>query len=127
MADNTTTGTSPTENTGGDWSATRDNGGLQAVGAKVGASAGAAAATATNLAQTAQEYAGKVSDAATQARDYVTDKVNIVSDKIKEFGSKDLGELAENAKDFARKNPGQAILISAAAGLLIGLIVRGRR
>jgi len=35
--------------------------------------------------------------------------------------------MAENAKDYARKNPGQAILISAAAGLLVGLILRGRR
>jgi ElaB/YqjD/DUF883 family membrane-anchored ribosome-binding protein len=35
--------------------------------------------------------------------------------------------LAQKTKDFARQNPGQAILISAAAGLLLGLIVRGRR
>ena len=39
----------------------------------------------------------------------------------------DLAEVAENAKDYARKNPGQAILISAAAGLLLGLILRGGR
>ena len=39
----------------------------------------------------------------------------------------DLGELAENAKDYARQKPGQAMLISAAAGLLLGLIIRGRR
>jgi ElaB/YqjD/DUF883 family membrane-anchored ribosome-binding protein len=35
--------------------------------------------------------------------------------------------MAENAKDYTRKNPGQALLISAAAGLLVGLILRGRR
>ena len=39
----------------------------------------------------------------------------------------DLAEITETAKDYARKNPGQTILISAAAGLLIGLILRGRR
>jgi len=39
----------------------------------------------------------------------------------------DLGEVAENAKEYARKNPGQAILISAAAGLVLGLILRGSR
>jgi ElaB/YqjD/DUF883 family membrane-anchored ribosome-binding protein len=130
MADNTSTGPSTSATGGGGgagWTGTPDNGGLQTVGTKIGASAGAAAATATGLAHTAQEYAGKVSEAATQAKDYVSDKVSVVGEKIKEFGSKDLGELAENAKDFARKNPGQAILISAAAGLLLGLIVRGRR
>ena len=85
------------------------------------------AATATGLAQTAQEYGEKISDAASQAKDYVSDKVTIVGDKLKELQNADLGEIAENAKDYARKNPGQAILISAAAGLLLGLIIRGRR
>ena len=94
---------------------------------KVGATAGAAAGTATGLAQTAQEYGEKISEAATQAKDYVSDKVSVVGEKIKDLQNADLGEIAENAKDYARKNPGQAILISAAAGLLLGLIIRGRR
>lgn len=88
---------------------------------------GTGAATATGLAQTAQEYGGKITEAATQAKDYVSDKMTVVGDKIKELQNADLGEIAENAKDYARKNPGQAILISAAAGLLVGLILRGRR
>lgn len=91
------------------------------------AGAGTGAATATGLAQTAQEYGGKITEVATQARDFVTDKVGVVGDKIKELQNADIGEIAENAKDYARKNPGQAILISAAAGLLVGLILRGRR
>ena len=53
--------------------------------------------------------------------------MSVVSDKIKDLQNVDLGELTENAKDYARNNPGQAILISAAAGLLVGLILRGRR
>jgi ElaB/YqjD/DUF883 family membrane-anchored ribosome-binding protein len=85
------------------------------------------AGTATGLAQTAQEYGGKITEAATQAKDYVADKVGVVGDKIKELQNADLAEITENAKDYARKNPGQAILISAAAGLLVGLILRGRR
>jgi ElaB/YqjD/DUF883 family membrane-anchored ribosome-binding protein len=92
-----------------------------------GSSTGTGAATATGLAQTAQEYGEKISEAASQAKDYVSDKVTIVGDKLKELQNADLGEIAENAKDYARKNPGQAILISAAAGLLVGLIIRGRR
>jgi len=118
MADNTTTGTSGSRAATG-W--TPDNGGLPAT-------AQSAAGTATALAQTAQdyvqEYAGKVSDAAIQAKDYVTDKVNVVSDKIKEI---DFAEISGNAKEYARQNPGQTILISAGVGLLLGLLIRGRR
>jgi ElaB/YqjD/DUF883 family membrane-anchored ribosome-binding protein len=90
-------------------------------------STGTGTGAATGLAQTAQEYGEKISDAASQARDYVSDKVSVVGDKLKDLQNADLGEIAENAKDYARKNPGQAILISAAAGLLVGLIIRGRR
>lgn len=83
---------------------------------------------------TTNEYSQKLSDVATQAKDYanqakdyVTDKVSVVGDKIKDLQNADIGELTENAKEYARKNPGQAILISAAAGLLLGLVIRGRR
>ncbi|MCA1575691.1 MAG: hypothetical protein LC770_14425 [Acidobacteria bacterium] len=85
---------------------------------------GPSTGTATAL---AQEYGTKISEAATQAKDYVSDKMTVVGDKIKELQNADLAEITENAKDYARKNPGQAILISAAAGLLVGLILRGRR
>jgi hypothetical protein len=90
-------------------------------------STGTGAGTATALSQTAQEYGQKISDAAVAAKDYVTDKVAVVSDKIKDLKNADLGELAENAKDYARQKPGQALLISAGVGLLLGLIIRGRR
>ena len=83
-----------------------------------------ATGTATAL---AQEYGGKISDAASQAKEFVSDKMTVVGDKIKELQNADFGEIAENTKEYARKNPGQAILISAAAGLLVGLILRGRR
>ena len=86
-----------------------------------------AAGTATALSQTAQDYGHKISEAATQAKDYVTDKVSVVGDKIKDLQNADLGEITENAKDYARKNPGQAILISAAAGIVLGLLLRGSR
>ena len=85
---------------------------------------GTGTGTATGL---AQEYGGKISEAASQAKDYVSDKISVVGDKIKEIQNADLSEITENAKDYARKNPGQAILISAAAGLLVGLILRGSR
>ena len=83
--------------------------------------------TAAALSQTAHEYGQKISEVATQAKDYVSDKVSVVGDKFKELKDADLGEVAENAKEYARKNPGQAILISAAAGLVLGLLIRRRR
>ena len=83
--------------------------------------------TATGLSQTAHDYGQKLTEVATQAKDYVADKVSVVGDKIKDLQNADLGELAENAKDYARKNPGQALLISAGVGLVLGLILRGSR
>lgn len=83
--------------------------------------------TAPALTQTAQQYGQKLSEVATQAKDYVADKVSVVGDKFKDLQNADIGELAENAKEYARKKPGQALLISAAVGLVLGLLVRGRR
>ena len=88
---------------------------------------GTGSGSATALSQTAHDYGQKISEVATQAKDYVTDKVSVVGDKLKDLQNADIGELAENAKEYARKKPGQALLISAAAGLLLGLIIRGRR
>ncbi len=96
-------------------------------GATTGATGTAGTGAATALSQTAQDYGQKISDVASQAKDYVSDKVSVVGDKFKELQNADLGELAENAKEYARQKPGQALLISAAAGLLLGLIIRGRR
>ncbi|HEY9500210.1 MAG TPA: hypothetical protein VIR01_01130 [Pyrinomonadaceae bacterium] len=88
---------------------------------------GTGAGTASALSQTAQEYGQKITDAASHAKDYVSDKVSVVGDKLKDLQNADLGELAENAKNYARQKPGQALLISAGVGLLLGLILRGRR
>jgi ElaB/YqjD/DUF883 family membrane-anchored ribosome-binding protein len=96
-------------------------------GATPGSTGTTGTGTATALSQTAHDYGQKISDVASQAKDFVTDKVSVVGDKFKELQNADLGELAENAKDYARQKPGQALLISAAAGLLLGLIIRGRR
>ena len=48
-------------------------------------------------------------------------------DKIKDLQGKDFNEIAGEAKDYARKNPGQAILISAVAGVVLGFLLRGGR
>jgi len=90
-------------------------------------STGGGTGTAAALSQTAQDYGKKVTEVATQAKDYVADKVSVVGDKLKDLQNADIGQVAENAKEYARKNPGQAMLISAGVGLLLGLLVRGSR
>ena len=72
----------------------------------------------------AQEYGQKVQDAALKAKDYASEKFAVANEKFKELQNKDPKELVEEAKDYARKNPGQAILISAAAGLLLGWLLK---
>ena len=81
----------------------------------------------SELAQTTHEYGRKIADAASRASDYVGDKVSVVSDKIKDLQGKDFSEIADEARDYARRKPGHAILISAAAGLVLGLLLRGVR
>ena len=55
-----------------------------------------------------------------QAKDFVTEKV-------KGLQNTDYQKVAEDARDYARQNPGQALLVSAAAGFLLGVLIRGSR
>ncbi len=80
-----------------------------------------------DLKMQAQEYGQKIQDAATQAKDFASEKFAQAGDKFKEISAKDPKELVEDAKEFARQKPGQTILISAAIGLVVGLILRGGR
>jgi len=81
----------------------------------------------SEFAEDAHEYGRKIVDAASRAGDYVSEKVNVVGDKIKDLQGKDLSEIAGEAKDYARENPGHAILISAVAGVVLGFLLRGGR
>jgi ElaB/YqjD/DUF883 family membrane-anchored ribosome-binding protein len=75
----------------------------------------------------AQEYGQKLQDAAAQAKDFANEKFALANDKFKEISAKDPKELVEDAKEYARQKPGQTILISAAVGVVLGLILRGRK
>ena len=82
----------------------------------------------SEFSDTANEYGRKISDAASRATDYIEEKAGVVGEKLKNLQGKDLREIADEAKDYARRKPGQAILISAAAGLVLGFLLRnGRR
>ena len=110
--------------TGGSGGGTGGSGGGQSLATSAGAGGGQGGGQATGIAATAQEYGQKIADAASTAKDYVSDRVAPVVDKIKDIQNVDINEVANQAKDYARQNPGQAMLISAAAGMILGLLIR---
>ena len=71
----------------------------------------------------AQEYGQKFQDAASRAKDYATESFQYAGDKFKELQNKDPKELLEDAKDFAREKPGQALLIAGAVGVVVGWLL----
>ena len=75
----------------------------------------------------AQEYGQRLQDAAVKAKDFAGEKFAQASDKFKELQNKEPKELVEEAKEYARQKPGQALLISAAVGLVLGVLLRGRK
>ena len=75
----------------------------------------------------APEYGQRVSEAATTAREYVSDKISVVGDKFSDLRDIDYAQATDNAKQYVRQNPGQALLLSAAAGFVIGFLLRGGR
>lgn len=116
------TGTSGTTGTSGSSGASSTS-----LATSGGAATGAATATDRGIASKAKEYGQTVADAESQAKDYLADKASVVTDKIQDLRNVDYAQLANDAKDYARQNPGQALLVAAAAGFVIGLLVRGGR
>lgn len=80
-----------------------------------------------DLKMQAQEYGQRLQDAASKAKDFAGEKFVQAGDRFKELQNKDPKELVEDAKEFARQKPGQTILISAAIGLVIGFLLKGRK
>lgn len=107
---------------------TRDSStGLSTTGGSTGAGAGTATATAAGISAKAKEYGQTVADAASQAKEFISDKASVVGDKFQDLRNKDYSQIADEAKDYARQNPGQALIVAAAAGFVIGLLIRGGR
>ena len=120
----TNTGTTGSSNTG----TTGGGGSNQSLTPTTGSNQGTGGATgaATSRAED-KGYGAKIAEAASTAKDYVADKVSVIGDKLSDLKNTDIKEVATQAKDYARQNPGQAILISAAAGLVLGMLIRGSR
>jgi ElaB/YqjD/DUF883 family membrane-anchored ribosome-binding protein len=80
-----------------------------------------------DLKMQAQEYGQRLQDAATKAKDFAGEKLAHAGDRFKELQNKDPKELIEDAREYARQKPGQTILISAAIGVVLGFLLKGRR
>jgi ElaB/YqjD/DUF883 family membrane-anchored ribosome-binding protein len=79
-----------------------------------------------DLKMQAQEYGQKIQDAADRAKEFAEEKFAQAGEKFKELSNKDPKEIVEDAKEYARQKPGQAILISAAVGLVLGFLLKRR-
>lgn len=112
---------------GGSGSTGAGSTGLSTSGSTGGGAATGTAAAREGIAGTAQEYGQKITEAAGQAKDYVNDKLSVAGDKLRELQQKDYSQIADEAKEYARQKPGQALLVSAAAGFLLGLLLRSTR
>lgn len=121
----TDAGTTRASNTGGT-SSTGGGNNQSLTPTTGGQSTGGSTGAATSRAED-KGYGAKIAEAATTAKDYVADKVSVIGDKLSDLKNTDIKEVATQAKDYAQKNPGQAILISAAAGLVLGMLIRGSR
>lgn len=75
----------------------------------------------------AQQYGQQALDGLNKAKGYAQEYGQQAVDKFKDLQGKDINQIAEEAKDFARRKPVQAIAISAAVGLVLGLVLRGGR
>jgi ElaB/YqjD/DUF883 family membrane-anchored ribosome-binding protein len=130
----TDAGTTRDSSTGGGGAGSSSGGGGGAMttgGGGGGTGAATATAPASGIAGRAKEYGQTVMDAASTAKDYISDKAGAVGgavgDKLQGLRDVDYQQYANQAKDYARQNPGQALLVAAAAGFVIGLLVRGGR
>ena len=82
----------------------------------------------SEFSECAQDYGRKIADAASRASDYIEEKASVLGDKFKDLQGKNFQEIADDARDYARRKPGHAILIAAGAGLVLGFLLRnGRR
>lgn len=77
-----------------------------------------------DLKMQAQEYGQKIQDAAEKAQEFASEKIAQAGEKFNELKEKDPKEMVDDAKEYAKKNPGQTILISAAVGLVVGFLLK---
>ena len=90
-------------------------------------SSGSATGGSSPMGSSASQYISQTVDAAAQAKDYLSDRAARVGDKFRDTPAIDYSQAIERVKEHTRRKPGQSLLISASAGFVIGLLLRGRR
>lgn len=89
---------------------------------------------ASGVEQTVRSGAGKASDqlkaGAGRASEVAREKIAVAKEGVRhgyERVSKDFDHLVQDVNDYVRQNPGKSVLMAAAAGFFLGLLLRGRR
>ena len=86
---------------------------------------GAAGGTNTGDASDASSRFGKAKDYAREKYDAASDAMKNQYNRVRErVDDVDFGAVADQVRTYVRSNPGKALLISVAAGFLIGLLLR---
>lgn len=70
-----------------------------------------------------KEGAGKASQVAREKYVVAKEKVGQGYDKV----SKDMDQLSQDVNEYVRANPGKSVLIAAAVGFFLGVLMRGGR
>ena len=83
-----------------------------------------AAKTLESAARRLHEGGERVSAAASRAAGTTADKLQTTADYIRE---NDISTMMDDVQDIVRRHPGVALAVAAAAGLLVGKAIRGRK
>lgn len=82
------------------------------------------------VAASAHRTGEEVRRRAEKARAAAREQYEVTSQHLREGYTKvrdDVGTVVDDVIDYTRENPGRAILIASAAGLIVGLLFRPRR
>lgn len=88
---------------------------------KAGAAASDAKAKVSDAANQAKRKLSQAGDSVRSAASQAKARYEGVRDKVRET---DYGAMTTDLKSYVRENPGKAIVVAAAAGFLIGLLLR---
>jgi ElaB/YqjD/DUF883 family membrane-anchored ribosome-binding protein len=117
------------------------NSGSNNMGSSSSDSTGTMGGMQEKLSSTVDGVMQRVRDTTDQAREYLTDKMGTMQeqlggvgdsltqgvDRIRQMDREDYEEAWQSVKSRASQNPGQTILISAAVGFVLGMMMRGGR
>jgi len=76
------------------------------------------------LSDVKDQVTSKISDVSSQARQFVGEKANHLTERMRHLKDLDWQDSAEQVKVYTRDHPAQAILIAAGFGFLLGLILK---